>query len=298
VGRVFSRSAAAAALLLFVLTSPAAAQGKGRGLGKGKKQQQQPPPAGGSGEQTPALGGTGIRQFGVWLDDATVSPKGRGWATFGVGYWRAPFGHQWDAPSVDAGIGLSSRMQVAISAPVSHVSYLDGSSTRGLGDIYVAVKIGLLDPEAKGRSFGLAIAPLVEALSSTSVSEGGDRLFWALPVTFEKRFEQFRAYGTVGYFSRGAAFASAALEMPLSSKVTATATLSHARSLDDDPLSEAQGLGPTRWDVSGGAVYFLSSNATLYGSLGRTISNLDANASSLAVSAGVSFGFQHHLGGR
>jgi hypothetical protein len=283
----------AAALLLLVMAAPAAAQGKGKGLGKGKNKNPAPSP---QGAGDPAAAGTGIRQFGVWLDDATLSPKGRGWATFGVGYTRALFGHQWDFPSVDAGIGVSRKLQLGITAPVSHVSYLDGTGTRGVGDVYLAAKIGLLDPEQKGRSSGVAIAPVIEVLGSGSVQEGATRVFWALPVTFERRFEHYRAYGTVGYFSRGAAFASGALEVPVNAKVTATATLSHTRSLHDDPISDEQLLARTRWDLSGGAVYFLKPNATLYASLGRTLSRLDANASSLSVGAGVSIGFQHRIG--
>ena len=49
---------------------------------------------------------------------------------------------------------------------------------------------------------------------------------------------------------------------------------------------------------SGGAVYFFSPKATLYGSVGRTVSRLDANGSSLSLGAGVSFGFQHRIAGR
>ena len=283
-----SRSAAAAALLLFICAAPVAAQGHGRGLGKTKGHA----PSGGS------VPGTGIRQFGVWLDDATLSPTGRGWGTFGIGYARAPFGNQWDLPSVDAGMGVSRRVQIAVTAPVSKVSYTDGTSAGGLGDAYLAVKLGLLDPTASGRSFGIAVAPVLEFLSAGSVPEGGARVHWALPVAVEKRFASFRAYGTAGYFSRGAAFASAAFEVPITAKITATAALSHSRSLKEDPLSASLELQRSRSDLSGGAVYFLSPTATLYGSVGRTISRLDANGSSLTVGAGVSFGFQHRISGR
>jgi hypothetical protein len=281
-----ARSAASAALLLLVVASPAFAQGRGRGLGKNPAA---PAPV--------TIPGTGIRQFGVWLDDATVSPAGQGWATFSVGYTRAPFGNQWDAPSVDAGIGMAQRFQIAISAPMSRVDYNDGTTTRSVGDVYGAVKIALFDPTAKGRSFGLAVVPVVEFLSPDSVQEGAGRVFWALPVAVEKRFEKFRTYGTVGYFSRGSAFAAGAFEMPLNEKITVTATLSHARSVKDDALSDALDLAPSRWDASGGAVYFFNPRATFFASLGRTLSRIDANASSLSVSAGVSFGFQHRIGG-
>jgi len=283
-----SRSAVLAVLLMLALPGLAHAQGKGRGLGRGKRPNVPQ-------ERTPGaapIPGTGLRQFGVWLDDASVPPKGKGWATFGVGYWRSTFAHQWDAPSFDGGLALSPRVQIGVTAPVSRVRYTDGSSASGLGDVYVATKIGLVDPTAKGRSFGIAVAPLLEVLGSSSVPEGGGRVHWGLPVTFERRFEGFRAYGSVGYFSRGAAFASGALEVAVNEKLTVTGAVTHARSLHADPLSDALQLAPTRWDVAGTGAYVLTPSATLYGSVGRTVSRLDENASSLAVSAGVSLGFQ------
>jgi len=286
--RISGRGVATAALLLFVSAGPLAAQGHGRGLGHGSD-----PSA-----PAPDVPGTGIRQFGIWLDDATISPRGQGWATFGIGYSRALFGSQWDAPSVDAGLGVSPRVQVAVTAPFSKIRYTDGTSSRGLGDVYVAVKLGLLDPTAAGRSFGIAVAPVVELLSAGSVPDRGARVHWALPIAVEKRFAKFRAYGTAGYFSRGSVFASAALEVPVNAKVTATATVSHSRSLHEDPLSDELQLAPSRWDVSGGAVFFFSPKATFYGSVGRTVSRLDANGSSLTLGAGVSLGFQHRIGGR
>ena len=189
-----TRSAAGAALLLLVFTSSAAAQGRGRGLGRGHGSSgpAAQPSTGGT-----VTAGTGVRHFGTWLDDATVQPKGKGWTTLGVGYSRALFGDQWDTPSIDAGIGVSKRVQLAITAPFSRVAYFDGSSIQGLGDAYIVSKVGLVDPEASGHSFGLAIAPMLEVLSSGSVQEGDGRVHWALPVTFERRFRAFRAYGSV-----------------------------------------------------------------------------------------------------
>jgi hypothetical protein len=294
VSRALARGAAAAALLA-AFSASAAAQGKGRGLGQTKNHGSSPHDA---PAEDPTIPGTGLRQFGVWLDDATISPAGRGWGTFGVGYSRAPFARQWDLPSVDAGIGMSPRTQVAVTAPVSRIRYDDGSALHGLGDVYLAVKVGVLDPTAAGRTFGVAVVPVLEFLSSGSVPEGEGRVSWALPIAFEKRCTRFRTYGTVGYFSRGAAFASGAVEVPVSAKVTATGVLSHSRSLLDIPVSDASGLATTRWDAGLGAVYFLSGNATLYASLGRTVSRIDANASSLSVGAGVSLGFQRPVRGR
>jgi hypothetical protein len=277
-------SAAAAALLLLALADPAAAQGRGRGLGHGKKE---PPP---SPSQDP-IPGTGIRHFGAWLDDASLMPPWKGWMTFGVGYWKSTFGHQWDAPSIDAGMGISRRIQVSVTAPVSRVEYTDGTSVRGLGDTYIATKIGLLTPGPK-RPYGVAVIPVLEVLSSGSVAEGDGRVHWGLPVAFEWRFKQARAYGSIGYFSRGAAFGSGALEVPVGKKLYLTGSLSHSRSLEDDPLSDALELSRARWDLTGSAAYAVAGGATVFATIGRTISRLDENGTSLAVTAGASGGFQ------
>jgi hypothetical protein len=279
------RSAAAAALLVFVCALPAAAQGRGRGLGKGRNSQPQPAPA----EQIP---GRGIRHFGSWLDDATLLPPWKGWMTFGVGYWKSAFGHQWDAPSIDGGMGINNRLQVAFTAPVSRVEFTDGSSIQGLGDTYISAKVGLIAPGEKDRPYGLAVIPVIEILSSGSVSEGDGRVHWGLPVSFEYRLTRARVYGTAGYFSRGAVFGAGALEVPVSQKVILTGSVTHTRSLKDDALADVLELSRTRWDLMGTAVYVLKPSVSIYASVGRTVSRFDENASSLAVTAGASGGFQ------
>jgi hypothetical protein len=258
------RSAKAAALLLFLSCTAAAAQD------------------------------SGPREFGVWLDDATISPTGQGWATVGVGHYRSALAKQSDIPSFDAGFGLGHRVQVALTLPLARFRYADGSDTRGLGDVYLTTKIGLVDPEKTG-TYGIAIAPVIEVLGAASVSEGQGRAHWALPVTVERRFTGFRAYGSAGYFSRGAVFGAGAVEVPLSSDLTGTVALTHTRSVKDDPVSDALLLSRSRSDASVGATYFVTPSATVYASVGRTISHLDQNGSSLALSAGASFGFQHRF---
>jgi hypothetical protein len=275
--------------LIVVMTSPAFAQGKSLGKGRGAKAPA-PAPQNDSA-QAPFIPGSGVRNFGVWLDDASFLPKGKGWATFGIGYWRSMFGHQWDLPSMDAGWTIDRRIQIGMSTPISRASYDDGTVSRGVGDTYVSAKIGLLDPDTNGRNYGFAVVPVVEILSSGSIVDGDRRFHWAIPVTAERRFERFRVYGAGGYFSRGSVFGAGALEVPMSDRVVVTGTLSHSRSLKEDPLSDALELSKSRYDVSGGAMYVLTPTTTLFGSLGRTISHTDANASSIALSAGVSFGF-------
>jgi hypothetical protein len=272
------------ALAATLAAAPAFAQGKSKGRGA-------KPPKQSSRSTTPIVPGTGVRNFGMWLDDASLLPQGKGWTTFGVGYWRSTFGHQWDLPSLDAGLSVHRRVQVGFSAPVSIARYTDGSSARGLGDLYFSTKVGLIDPDRPGQRYGVAVVPVVEVLSSGSVSSGERRLHWALPVTVERRFDAFRVYGSTGYFSRGAFFAAGALELPVSDRVVAMGALSHSRSLQEDQLSDVMGLSQNRLDLTGGAAFVLTPSIMAFGSAGRTISRTDANASSVALSGGLSFSF-------
>ncbi len=274
-----------AALLLFICSASAVAQGNGKGRGA-----KAPAPAAPTQQSSSMVVGTGERHFGVWLDDASILPTGNGWTTFGIGYWQSNLGHEWDVPSLDGGFAITPKLQIGISAPVAHATYLDGYTSRGLGDMYISGKYGLINPEATKGKWGLAVIPIMEILSSAPVADtaGIGRVQWAIPITAEKRFDKFRFYGAGGYFSRGAVFASGALEVPVSDKVTVTGTLSNSRSLTNDPLSDELGLSKTRLDASGGVMYVLHSAVVLYGSIGRTLSHIDANASTLSVSGGIS----------
>ena len=280
------------ALTLAVLTlsaHPLLAQGKSLGKGRGAKpsaQQTSTP-----NQQTATIAGTGVRHFGSWLDDASFLPKGKGWTTLGIGYWRSIDGHQWDVPSIDAGMAVDRRIHVGVSTPFSRASYADGYTSSGFGDTYLSAKVGLIDPDQEGNSFGLAVVPVLEILSSGSVVEGDQRLHWAVPVTVERRFEGYRVYGAGGYFSRGSVFGAGAVEVPVSERVVVTGVLSHSRSLKDDPLSDALQLSKSRFDLNGSVMYVVTPVVTAFGTIGRTISRTDANASTLAVSGGVSFGF-------
>jgi hypothetical protein len=273
------------ALAAMFAAAPAFAQGNGKSKGRGAKPSR-------TSSQSTLVPGTGVRNFGVWLDDASVLPKGSGWTTFGVGYWRSTYGHQWDLPSVDLGMSVHRRVQVGFSAPISYARYTDGYSSRGLGDMYLSTKIGLIEPEGSGRKYGVAVAPVLEVLSSGSVLDGEQRFHWALPVTAERRFDSFRVYGSAGYFSRGAIFAAGAVEVPISDRLIAMGVLSHSRSLEEDPLSDALLLTQNRLDLTGGAGFAVTPGMVVYGSVGRTVSRADANASSLALSGGISFSFE------
>ena len=77
-----------AALILASLVAsvvPVAAQGNGHGHAYGQLKSAAPTPSsGGAAQVQPAVSG-GVRNFGSWLDDATVQDPGGGFVTFGVG---------------------------------------------------------------------------------------------------------------------------------------------------------------------------------------------------------------------
>src|SRR3954453_18442590 len=75
------------------------AQGHGHAYGHGK-------PGGGtagSGRATPLpRSGAGVRNFGVWLDDASVAAPGGGWMSLSFGYYKTDMFRELDMPVADA----------------------------------------------------------------------------------------------------------------------------------------------------------------------------------------------------
>jgi hypothetical protein len=278
----------------FAGASPAAAQGKGKGLGKGRG--PTPPVAPSSASAAAPI--FGIRQFGAWLDDASLLDAGSASAAVSLGIVRSAGGRQTDFPIVDAGLGLTPRVQLGMTVPYYQLSFVDGSRAAGLGDVYLAAKVGLIDPAKKTTSgFGLAVSPLLEILADPDPT-GSRNFHVGLPVSVEWRQPKYRVYGSSGWFSRGAFFTSGALELPLTERVVVTGVLSHTRALNDDPNADATGMSKARTDLMGGAAFFATPSMALYGSIGRTISAQDANAASFMLGAGVSMVFAGRTPGR
>ena len=187
-----------AALMVLALASPAAAQGNGRGKALGRfksapvaapssgggaaqQQQQQQAASQAVGTQQP-LTGTGIRNFGAWLDDASLLPAGMSSVSLSFGWFRSPAFHEFDMPVIDGGIGLTRRVQVGFSVPYYHFNEPGGPVARGLGDLYLSTKIQLRDPAAHDSGVGFSITPVLEMLSTDPGPEGS-RLDWALPAS-------------------------------------------------------------------------------------------------------------------
>jgi hypothetical protein len=279
---------AAALIMLLVHWTPATAQGNGRGPSHGlaKKNVSTSAPSGGAAAaQDGSIAGTGFRNFGTWLDDATLIEEGSGFVSVAFSYWRTSAFREFDFPVMDGGVSLHHRVQIGVSAPYYHASEPGAPAVRGLGDVYLSMKLQVKDPALSGT--GLAVSPLLEVLSSPLPGDDG-RVHWGLPVSVEVRGKGWRTYGAAGYFSRGALFASAALEVPVSPRGWVTGSISQSHSLKRDDLSFALGLSKNRTDVSGGLAFAVRPSAIVFGSIGRTISRHDASSTPLMLTTGMS----------
>ena len=283
---------AAAAAAAVAVATPAAAQGNSHGHGHayGQLKSSAGAPASGGAAQVQPDVVAGVRNFGSWLDDASLISPGAGSLALSFGWYRSPLFHEFDAPVADGGIGLTRRVQFGFSVPYYHINEPGGPVFRGLGDLYLSSKVQVWEPSAAHGRFGVAVTPVVEMLSSDP-GAGAARFNWATPVSMELQRDGWRLFGSAGYFSQGSLFASGALEMALADRVTLTGTLTQSHSTIEDDPAAALGLSRTRRDVSGGVTYTAGPNWAVFGMLGRTISQQDANAASVVVSGGVALNF-------
>ena len=276
-----------------LLAQPAAAQGRGNAFGhaKGATSAGAAATASSAGSPSAADGGagpapdTGIRNFGAWLDDASVLAPGGGFTSFSVGYWRLASFTEVDAPSFDVAFGLTKRVQAGASVPVYHASAAGAPSVRGIGDLYLTSKIQLREPAA--GTFGFAVIPLIQVLSAEPLP-GAGRVSWAVPVSLEYQGTGWRTYGSTGYFSRGSLFASGAIEIAVASRTWVTGTLSQSHSIRDDTSADLLGLSANRTDISGGTTWAASEAVALFGAIGRTLGRDDGSATHLFLSGGLS----------
>ncbi len=247
-----------------------------------------------SGSGSPAASSEGqtygvdVRNFGTWLDDASVMGKGNGFITLGFAYWRGPGFREFDLPMLDSGFAVHERVQFGMSFPYYYASAPGGPVARGFGNVYLTSKVQLRDPAS--HPIGLAVTPMLEVLDVAPVA-GGGRVNWALPANVEFRRDGWRAFGSGGYFSRGALFASGAIEAALSERAWVMGSLSQSYSTKADDLTAALALPRGQTDVTGGLTVAINPRMAVYGTVGHTISNRETNGGTLNLTSGVSFNF-------
>jgi hypothetical protein len=221
-----------------------------------------------------------VRTFGTWLDDATVAAPGAVWVTASFMRWTSPSSHGVDVPAVAVAAGLRSRMQLSFAVPYSRASAGDASSS-GIGDIYGGLKIQLVSPE--GGRVGVSMSPTVEILNSAEPRQ----VHLVVPVSVEAGTGRTRVYGSAGWFTRGAVFASGAVERHVSDRVALTGALMQSWALSE-PLQAAQsGLSRRRTDLSGVVSAFLSPSIAMFGGVARTVSPVEFDSATSVLFGGL-----------
>ncbi len=136
--------------------------------------------------------------------------------------------------------------------------------------------------------FGFAVSPTIEVLSA-GAADG--RVHVGLPVSVELRRQPFRVYGSAGYFSRGSVFTGGAIERTMSSGTVLTGAFVQSYSLKDDAVLDTQGIGKNRVDVMAGVGHPVGRIASVYASVGRTLTSIDEGGTIVSFGAGMSFRF-------
>jgi hypothetical protein len=194
------------------------------------------------------------------------------------------YGRGVDVPSIDASLGVAPRWQLSASVPYSRIADDAGGTWHGFGDLYVTTKVRLNKPSA---TWGVAVSPTLELLNEdTALALGTRRTHLVLPVSAEVGRAPWRVYGTGGYFTRGAVFASGAVERLIGDRAAVTGIIMHARSTADDAAVATPSA--SRTDGACIVAFSVTPGVALFGSIGRTLTGLEPDGSRLLLGFGVS----------
>jgi len=222
----------------------------------------------------PAASANTVAYYGSWLDDASMVAPREVWIGLATGYWRGDSNRQIDAPVVSAAVGIAPRVQAGGSASFYHFRDAEGISENGFGSFSLYGKFLIADPLRAPNAIGVAITPLLE-FSPGSESPAG----WAVPVNLETRRGAARFYGSAGYFSRGSVFATAGVDVPVSSNLFLNATFgqSYARA------------GTHQTSFGFGASLGLTATSGVFVGLGQTLMPAELGPGGVSLAGGMSF---------
>jgi hypothetical protein len=274
------RAASILALTLgaVLLTLPARAQGRS---GQAPGQTKAPRPGGGPLVPSPGNPSPAVPTLASWLDDASSLERGQALLGVSVARWSASGTRVWFAPSLFAMAGLSNRLGLGVSFPVYHLRGSDGATDRGIGDVTIFGKLGVVNPET--HTVGLALAPVVVLFESPDAAGSRD-VAWAVPVSLEARLDGGRVYGSAGYFSSGAVFVNGAFEINVAPRWAVAGTLGSTFATRNDAST---GAGQ-RTDGSVALMFVAASNVALSCSVGRSFSGAAALDGGPWIAAGFS----------
>ena len=106
-------------LIAALAATPVAAQGHGNAAGKGRKTPKAAEASVATGAPGTAIATSGFREFGSWLDDASIVDPGAGWFSVAFGHYNSPGSHQTDFPvALPACTNTISRFDACAAAMV------------------------------------------------------------------------------------------------------------------------------------------------------------------------------------
>jgi hypothetical protein len=258
-------------VIAIVVAAPAYAQGRGNGNRQGPGNGRTHSEAARDVTADPVTSSPATPQsraayLGSWLDDASVVGPGSVWAAVS---FVAAEGGQFYFPVVDVAMGASTRTQAGVSVPVSLVDDGSGSTSASVNQAFFYGKWRLRDASKSDGRLGVAVTPVIE-ISRSQVDASQD-ISLGVPVNFEVRRGAVRGYGSAGFFTRGALFQSAALELTLSSAVSMTGTIGHTYSTSADAQNDP--AGRHRTDLGIGTMVGLNRSVAVFGAVGRSMTS-------------------------
>jgi hypothetical protein len=233
-----------------------------------------------------------VATLAFFLDSTDTLEPGTVWLTNVFTYRRAPGGKEIDIPAVGVSFGLTRRIQVDFSIPYFRTKYGSDFVMNGIGDKFLSAKIRLRDADSGG--LGLAVEPVLEILGKGSLAAGElgpNKYNLALPVIVQKNFSRFNIYGEAGYITRGALFAGVGGDAPIIGRLGGGANVLYSRAIRFNDLSREFGLLRSRVDGNVSLYYMFHPRFSVFVSGGRTLSRMDAIATSYILNLGLNFNF-------
>jgi hypothetical protein len=233
-----------------------------------------------------------VATLAFFLDSTDTLEPGTLWFTNVLTYRKAPGGKEIDVPAFGISFGLARRVQVDFSIPYFRTQYGSDFRMNGIGDKFLSAKFRVRNADSGG--LGVAFEPTLEILGKGSLAAGelGPKKYnVALPVIIQKNFSRFNLYSEGGYITRGAVFVGVGSDAPIYRKLGGGINVLYSRATRFNDLSREFGLLRSRVDGNLGLYYIFHPRFSVFASGGRTLSRMDAIATSYILNLGLNFNF-------
>lgn len=227
---------------------------------------------------------------GALLDDYEVAEPGSFSFTFAAGYLKVPNGYDVWMPASDLSIGITRWMDISLYSSVSKNSF-DTFRTTALGDSYINARFVVLR-EGRRRP-GIAFQPVLEVLGRPSLANNPaapDKVNAAFGGMIGKNLWQtVRVYNHSGYFTRGIAFSSAAMEVIRFSRFTPVVFATFGALTSNRETAAEMLANASRLDMGGTIGFRLAKNWSAYVSGSRSLGRRDYNSTTVAIGGGITW---------